>query len=95
MKITKDQAKKLGEKFKINFKIINFDEWIFGLNIELEHGKYFGKTTNITNNNLNLTAKIVIAHLLEFPNYYYYLKKMEERGEKYWKDKNKPNIFIL
>jgi len=43
---------------------------------------------------LLLTGKIVIAHLLEFPDYYERLKKMEEKAESFWKTKNKKNIFL-
>lgn len=86
MKITKPQALILGEKFDINFKIVNFDEWHYGLNVELEH-------SNITRNNLTITAKIAIAHLMEFPDYYKRLKSMENKAEKYWKGKNK-DIFL-
>ncbi len=55
-------------------------EFLDGLNIELEHGKV-NPMTNVTNNDLILTAKIALAHLNEFPNYYnkeYGLKKFEE-----------------
>lgn len=41
-----------------------------------------------------MTAKIAIAHLTESPDYYQRLHKMESQVEKYWKNKNKPNIFI-
>jgi hypothetical protein len=63
MKINIRQAQKLAKQYQINLEQINFDEWHYGLNVELEHGKKFGIITNITNNNLSLTAKIVIAHL--------------------------------
>jgi hypothetical protein len=36
---------------------------------------------------------IALAHYMEFPDYYKRLKKMEERAEKYWKNKKKPDIF--
>lgn len=39
------------------------------------------KETNVTNNNIILTAKIALAHLNEFSNYYdseYGLSKFEE-----------------
>ena len=39
------------------------------INIELEHGK-INPETNITNNDLELTTKIALAHLNEYPNYY-------------------------
>ena len=53
----------------IDFKNFSFDDFKKGINIELEHGKINPKT-NITNNNLIMTAKIALAHLNEFPNYY-------------------------
>ncbi len=90
--INKKQAIKIGDKLNIDFDIIDIDEWIFGLNVELEHGKKFGLLTNITNNNLELTSKIALAHLLEYPDYYKRLAKMEYQAHKYWKNKSK-NIF--
>jgi hypothetical protein len=33
-----------------------------------------------------MTGRIAIAHILEIPDYYRRLKKMELEGEKYWKD---------
>lgn len=95
MKINIKQAEKLAKHYKINLDLINFDEWHYGLNVELEHGKKFGLITNITNNNLNITAKIVIAHLIEFPDYYKRLLKLETAADKYWSTKKKPNIFLI
>ena len=93
MKITKSQAIKLAKKYKINLDIIDINEWNYGLNVELEHGSKFGTFTNITNNNLSITSKIVIAHLTEFPDYYKRLLKLETQADKYWSSRNKPNIF--
>ena len=45
------------------------EEFLDGINIELEHGTIDPKT-NVTNDNLIITAKIALAHLNEFPNYY-------------------------
>jgi len=95
MKINIKQSEKLAKYYKINLDIINFDEWHYGLNVELEHGKKFGIITNITNNNLFITAKIVIAHLTEFPDYYKRLLKLETAADKYWSTKKKPNIFLM
>ena len=94
MKITKTQAEVLGKKFKINFEVVCFDEWHYGLNIELEHGKKFGTIVNITNDNLIMTAKIAIAHLMEFPDYYKRLYKMEQNANKFWSKRHRRNIFI-
>lgn len=53
----------------VNFDKFSPEEFLDGINIELEHG-YVDSMTNVTNNNLILTAKIALAHLNEFPNYY-------------------------
>ena len=64
----------------ITFNSYTIEEFLDGLNIELEHGTINSKT-NVTNDNLITTAKIALAHLNELPNYYnkeYGLKKFEE-----------------
>lgn len=53
----------------INFDKYTPEEFLDGINIELEHGTV-NKETNVTNNDLIMTAKIALAHLNEFPNYY-------------------------
>lgn len=95
MHINKIKATKLGKEYKINFEVVPFDEWHFGLNVELEHGNKFGAITNVTNDNLQVTAKIVVAHLLEDPRYYHFLKRMEDTRKKYWKTRKIPNIFYF
>ena len=94
MKINKTTSIKLAKKYKINLDIIDIDEWHYGLNVELEHGSKLGKLTNITNNSLDMTCKIAISHLIESPRYYRFLRKLEEREDKYWSNKKKPNIFL-
>lgn len=93
MKITKQIALKLAKEFNLNLNIVSFDEWKDGLNIELEHGKTISKITNLTNDNLKITAKIALAHLIEDPKYYKFLVLMEQKREKYWSKKKKPSIF--
>ena len=66
----------------LNIKFDKFtkEEFLEGINIESEHG-FINPCTNVTNNDLIATAKIALAHLNEFPNYYnkdYGLKKFEE-----------------
>ena len=65
----------------INFSKFSLSDFITGINIELEHG-LIDPITNVTNNNLLTTAKIALAHLNEFPNYYnkeYGLPAFEEK----------------
>ena len=64
----------------LSFDKYTIDEFLEGMNIESEHGS-INEQTNVTNDSLIKTAKIVLAHLNEFPNYYnkeYGLKKFEE-----------------
>lgn len=77
----------VAEILDIKFDKFSPEDLLRGLNIELEHG-LINKSTNVTNDDLLLTAKIALAHLKEFPNYYnkdYGLKMFE----KYLKYKSK------
>lgn len=63
----------------VKFDKFTIDEFLDGINIELEHG-LISPETNVTNNDLITTAKIALAHLNEFSNYYnkdYGLRKFE------------------
>ena len=53
----------------IDFNKFSFDDFKRGISIELEHGLQ-DENTNVTDNDLLKTAKIALAHLNEFPNYY-------------------------
>lgn len=61
-------------------KGIPFDEWMYALNVELEHGTT-DKYTDVTGDNLLKTARIALAHIREYPNYYKGLKAMEAELE--------------
>ena len=54
---------------RINFDKFTPEDLLKGMNIEREHGLVSPKT-NVTNNDIIITAKIALAHLNEFPNYY-------------------------
>lgn len=55
-----------------------------GMVAELEHGKQLGAAANVTNDDLLLTARIVLAHLMEDLFYYDRLGGMEQAAERYW-----------
>ena len=64
----------------VKFDKFTPEEFLEGITIELEHGTVNQKT-NVTNDDLIMTAKIALAHLNEFPNYYnpnYGLKVFEQ-----------------
>ena len=64
----------------ITFDKFSREDFLRGINIELEHG-LVNRNTNVTNNDLIMTSKIALAHLNELPNYYnndYGITKFEE-----------------
>jgi hypothetical protein len=50
---------------------VDFDEFRMGMGVELEH-------RDVTDGDLETTAKIVLAHLKEKSDYYTRLKKVEQ-----------------
>lgn len=75
-----DDAYYVKDKLKLKLDKFTIDDLLNGMNIESEHGKV-NLDTNVTDDDLIKTAKIALAHLNEFPNYYnpiYGLKKFEE-----------------
>ena len=54
---------------KVKFDKFTPEDLLRGMNIEKENGLISPKT-NVTNNDIIITAKIALAHLNEFPNYY-------------------------
>lgn len=77
--ITEEIAKDIGEKLGIDWNASPFDVDQFkrGMIVELEHG-LVDPETNVTNDDLELTGKIALAHLKELPDYYDRLAKMEK-----------------
>ncbi len=81
MKFTKSDALKVGNKLKINWKKIPFEQFFIGINVELEHGrKYTRYGTNITNDDPIMTGKIALIHIIEVKDYYTKLKRYVDPG---------------
>jgi hypothetical protein len=59
---------------------VEIEEFRRGLEVELEHGLTFADC-NITNNHPILTAKVVMAHFMETPDYYRLLDVAELEGD--------------
>lgn len=85
---TREESKDIAKKLDIKFDKEKFDleEFYMGVNIELEHGTKF-PIANVTNNDPILTGMIALAHLLEIPDYYTRLSKLEAEAKKYWSNK--------
>ena len=77
MQFIQEQAKEIGDRLGIDWNIIPLEQFLLGINVELEHGLR-DPQTNITNDDPVLTGKIAWAHLKEYSDYYDRLKKMEE-----------------
>jgi hypothetical protein len=85
---TAKEAKEIGEKLGIKWDKFDVEQFKMGLKVELEHGTRT-KLTNVTNDDPLKTGKIAYAHLLEFPDYYDRLDKLEKDADAYWKKKRK------
>jgi len=78
--VTREQALDVANRLGVTFDKFSLDDFLTGINVEFEHG-LVNPATNVINNDLIMTAKIALAHLNEFPNYYnpdYGLLKFEE-----------------
>jgi len=78
-----DEAQQLGRQIGVDWKRIPLEEFRRGLSVELEHGAH-DPQTNVTNDDEITTAKIALAHLKEFPDYYTRLAQMEREADAYW-----------
>lgn len=64
-----DEILRIARYLNIDFSKFPFEDFKRGIGIELEHG-IENMNTNVTNDDLLKTAKIALAHLNEYPNYY-------------------------
>lgn len=83
---TAEEAKLFGEAIGVDWSSFDVEQFRMGMDVELEHGTV-AMDTNVTDDDPLLTAKITLAHLNEFPDYYTRLEQMETEAEKYWKSK--------
>jgi hypothetical protein len=82
---TAEDARAAGERIGIDWTSSQFDveQFRMGMDVELEHGTR-DLDTNVTDDDVTVTAKIARAHLNEFPDYYTRLAVMEAEAEAYW-----------
>jgi DNA-directed RNA polymerase alpha subunit len=82
---TADEAQEIGQRIGIDWATSPFDveQFRMGMDVELEHGKQ-DPETNVTDDDVVVTAKIARAHLNEFPDYYSHLAVMEAEAKNYW-----------
>jgi hypothetical protein len=78
--VTREEAKTILQAVNVGGMEIPLENFIMGLEVELEHGTRF-KDANVTNNHPLLTGKIVLAHLKETMDYYQRLEVAELEGD--------------
>ena len=77
---TAEEARQIGETLAIDWREFDVEQFRMGLDVELEHG-LVSPNTNVTYDDPIMTAKIALAHLNEFSDYYTRLAKMEREAE--------------
>ena len=80
---TVEEARRIGEQIGVDWGAAPFDVEQFrrGMEVELEHGLR-DPSTNVTGDDPVVTAKIALAHLNEFADYYTRLARMEEEAKR-------------
>jgi hypothetical protein len=79
--VTTDEAAAVLAALHIDVTTVEWDldQFLLGMRSELEHGRV-DPDTNVTDDDLLLTAKIALAHLNEIPDYYTRLADMEAQA---------------
>jgi hypothetical protein len=93
-RINQAELRQIITTLKLNMKVLSIETLTKGIRVEFEHGSGVSPITNITKDDLMMTVKIVLAHLIEFPDYYERLDRMEKRADVYWKGKRKQSLFL-
>lgn len=86
---TADEARAAGARIGIDWTTSRFDaeQFRMGMDVELEHGTQ-DLATNVTGDDVDITAKIARAHLNEFPDYYTRLAVIEAEAKVFWADQD-------
>ena len=79
-KVSPEEAKVILKEVNVEGMPIPLENFVTGLEVELEHGTRFSDA-NVTNNHPILTGKIVLAHLKETMDYYQRLDVAELEGD--------------
>lgn len=83
------QARKIGEELEIDYSRFSLEELRRGMEVEFEHGRR-NPATDVTGDDLQVTGKIALAHLNEYPDYYVRLARMEEEAKAFWREVEAP-----
>ena len=83
---TREEAIAVATELGIDFTALGCDveQFRMGLDVALEHGPRSPKT-DVSGDDWNITGKIALAHLTEFPDYYTRLAVLEREAAAYAK----------
>ena len=90
--MNKGAVRRVCDSLGVNWASVPLNTLYAGMKVEAEHGKADAKT-NVTDDSLVKTAKIALAHIVEAPNYYTELKKMESKLKKVPVKKREAVVF--
>lgn len=81
--LTLKKAKEIGDEIGVDWELVDLGEWIQGIKEETEHTGVLGgdATAVIEKGDLVASGRIAYEHILEVPDYYSRLEKMEHEGE--------------
>lgn len=80
-----DEARAIGPgaRDRLATSPLDVEQLRIGMKVELEHGLHDPRT-DVSNDDRHVTAKIALAHLNEFPDYYTRLEQLEEEAKRDW-----------
>lgn len=79
-KVSREEAQKILTEVNTEGMDIDLEEFMAGLDVELEHGTRF-PDANVTTNHPIITGMIVLAHMKESLDYYKLLEVAELEGD--------------
>jgi len=79
---------------EISDELFDLEDVLRGMDVELEHGTRY-PDLDVTGDDPILIAKIALAHLREFPDYYERLARMEREAGAAWRLKKTNSLGIV
>jgi hypothetical protein len=94
--LTLQKAKEVGDSIGVDWSLVDIGEFIQGIKEEQEHAGILGgeKTRVIDHLDYVGSGKIAYEHLLERPDYYTELEKMEEDGDEKFPDDTAKKAWV-
>lgn len=94
--LTLQFAKKVGDDIGVDWDLVDLGEFIQGIKEEQEHSGILGGQASkvIEKFDYHSSGKIAYEHLLEVPDYYTGLEKLEDEGDKVFPDEAAKKAWV-